>query len=215
VRRLLTKIAVYGPELDRLVERGTEASSRLARLTTRQLSCALKSIVDRVEVHAEFVRMFLPIETLRSFLQWDGLGLFAGDGLDAVRPKTIHLVDVPAAMLRERRRNWLPIPIRRAVSSQPNRRLLQLIKDANVAQRLVFEHRDVAIEDLAYSLGRRPASFARLVRLNYLAPDIVAAIIDGEQPADLTRQKLAQIDLPIDWPLQRRLLGFSEVLKYG
>ena len=66
-----------------------------------------------------------------------------------------------------------------------------------------------------YSLGRRPASFARLVRLNYLAPDIVAAIIDGEQPADLTRQKLAQIDLPIDWPLQRRLLGFSEVLKYG
>src|SRR5258708_3189747 len=118
-------------------------------------------------------------------------------------------------MLRERRKNWLAIPSRHSASHQPDTRLLQLLEDADVAQKLVFEHRDVAIEDLAYSLGRQPASFARLVRLNYLAPDIVAAIIDGEQPTDLTRQKLAQIDLPIDWALQRRLLGFPDVMKYS
>jgi hypothetical protein len=52
------------------------------------------------------------------------------------------------------------------------------------------------------------ASFSRLVRLNYLAPDILAAIVDGTQPATLTRRKLIECDLPTDWGLQRRLLGF-------
>jgi site-specific DNA recombinase len=51
-------------------------------------------------------------------------------------------------------------------------------------------------------------SFSRLVRLNYLAPDIVSAIIDGTQPATLTRRQLIECDLLIDWDLQRRLLGF-------
>jgi hypothetical protein len=57
-------------------------------------------------------------------------------------------------------------------------------------------------------MGRKPASFERLVCLNYLAPDIVAAILDGEQPERVTRKWLMQTDLPIDWTLQRRLLGF-------
>ena len=48
----------------------------------------------------------------------------------------------------------------------------------------------------------------RLLRLNYLAPDIVAAILDGEQPSSLTRKMLLYGELPLDWALQRRMLGF-------
>jgi hypothetical protein len=41
---------------------------------------------------------------------------------------------------------------------------------------------------------------ARLIRLNCLAPDIVASILNGKQPADLTANKLiADTRLPLDW----------------
>ena len=52
---------------------------------------------------------------------------------------------------------------------------------------------------------------ARLIRLNYLAPDIVAAILDGKQPVDLTANKLmADTRLPLDWRAQRAALGFAD-----
>ena len=51
---------------------------------------------------------------------------------------------------------------------------------------------------------------ARLIRLNYLAPDIVAAILGGKQPADLTANKLmADTRFPVDWRAQRAALGFA------
>lgn len=54
----------------------------------------------------------------------------------------------------------------------------------------------------------------RLVRLNYLAPDIVAAILDGTQPEELKGGKLMATELPMDWSLQRRLLGFPDQPDY-
>jgi hypothetical protein len=62
--------------------------------------------------------------------------------------------------------------------------------------------------DIARGLGRRMASFSRLVRLNYLAPDIMAAIVAGTQPAMLTPRRLIECDLPTYSGLRRRRLGF-------
>jgi hypothetical protein len=47
------------------------------------------------------------------------------------------------------------------------------------------------------------------VRLAFLAPDIVAAILAGNQPTTLTANKLmADTRLPLDWQEQRATLGF-------
>ena len=49
-----------------------------------------------------------------------------------------------------------------------------------------------------------------ILPLAFLAPDIVQAIATGTQPVDLTARKLMrQIDLPVDWPSQRKVLGFG------
>jgi site-specific DNA recombinase len=55
------------------------------------------------------------------------------------------------------------------------------------------------------------ASYAtRIVRLAFLAPDIVAAILAGKRPAGLTANKLiADARLPLDWRDQRVALGFA------
>jgi len=50
----------------------------------------------------------------------------------------------------------------------------------------------------------------RMARLAYLAPGIVAAILDGMQPPTLTARRLLRVSsLPLDWNEQRRLLGFA------
>jgi site-specific DNA recombinase len=50
-----------------------------------------------------------------------------------------------------------------------------------------------------------------LVRLSYLAPQIVTALVAGRQPIELTPTLLLRLskDLPHDWQEQRRFLGFA------
>lgn len=50
---------------------------------------------------------------------------------------------------------------------------------------------------------------ARVARISYLAPDIVAAIVEGRQPAGLRSRKLERGELPLCWKAQREMLGFS------
>jgi hypothetical protein len=50
----------------------------------------------------------------------------------------------------------------------------------------------------------------RLIPLAFLAPDIVARILSGTQPVDLTTENLTKrINLPLAWTEQRTLLGFD------
>jgi len=66
----------------------------------------------------------------------------------------------------------------------------------------------ISISKLAEKNGVNGSYFTRVLRLAYLAPDIVEAIINGRQPQDLTASRLVRMhDLPIDWPGQRRYLG--------
>ena len=54
-----------------------------------------------------------------------------------------------------------------------------------------------------------PRSITQILPLAFLAPDIVASIVAGTQPTNLTVETLIKrIDLPADWAEQRRVLGF-------
>ena len=63
---------------------------------------------------------------------------------------------------------------------------------------------------IAKAEGVVPSYVTRLLRLTWLAPDIVAAIVDGRQPIGLTANRLmANIRLPLEWQDQRELLGLA------
>jgi hypothetical protein len=82
------------------------------------------------------------------------------------------------------------------------------VKEARELQALVDEERDKSLAQLARQIDYTPNRFARVLRPNYLAPDIITAILDGTHPEGLTRTKLVHASLPMDWSLQRELLGF-------
>jgi len=55
--------------------------------------------------------------------------------------------------------------------------------------------------DLAQSEKLHRFYLTQLLRLAYLAPDIIAAILDGKQPARLTATQLIEHpNLPLGWP---------------
>ena len=210
LRVMLMRIGVLGPINDRLAALGPSAAVRLTRMAIGHLSIALKALVSRVELTPHLVRLLLRPAVIARFLQWDGRGAFHVDDLELGRASDIHFIEVPAALTTMRSKPYIPIAPRRPEKFDPDPSLVKLIDQARDAQRLAFSERDRTMSELARLSRMRPAGFARLVRLNYLAPDIVTAILDGSQPRGLTRKRLLQFDLPIDWKLQRSLLGFGE-----
>jgi site-specific DNA recombinase len=53
---------------------------------------------------------------------------------------------------------------------------------------------------------------SRLIRLAFLAPEMVERIAAGRQPPELTAQSLqaGRFDIPVDWAAQKRALGFAQ-----
>src|ERR1019366_7944574 len=92
--------------------------------------------------------------------------------------------------------------------------LIRLLVRGQKIVRRMFEPNCPPLEAIAHE-ERITASYAtRLVRLTFLAPDIVAAILAGKQPAGLTANKLmADTRLPLDWRDQRTALGFARAIR--
>jgi AraC-like DNA-binding protein len=94
-------------------------------------------------------------------------------------------------------------------SREPDKTLIKLIlkaidlRDTLIAQQL-------GVGDLAEREGVTSSYLTRIVRLAFLAPSIIAAILDGRQPPGLTAQKLIlDSRLPTDWTQQSEQLGFT------
>ena len=64
--------------------------------------------------------------------------------------------------------------------------------------------------EIAEAEGVSDRYVGHLIPLAFLAPDIVARILSGAQPVDLTTEVLTKrIDLPVGWAEQRVMLGFD------
>ena len=72
----------------------------------------------------------------------------------------------------------------------------------------LFSGEAPSISAIAYTEGVTDRYVSRIMRLAFLAPDIVEAILGGYQPADLELKRLMK-GVPISWSDQRRALGFS------
>lgn len=137
------------------------------------------------------------------------MGLFRRRTEDTDR-SSAYVIDIPCAAVRLERLLRLPIVARDARARRINKGLRKLVSDAREAWAAVEARRGWSTADLARELNMSVTHFMRILRMNYLAPDIVTAIIDGTQPRELTRRGLLEANLPLDWALQRKLFGFAE-----
>lgn len=210
LRGLLADLGRSANELRIACHKAPVASRRLEAISPDQLRSVLQGLVRHVEVSRERIKVVTRALEFEQLLEWDFVGLFQRRTEDS-DGSIAHVIDIACAgPVRLERRLRLPIAAADKRTKRVNKGLRKLVSDARSAWTLVEGNRQSCPADLARQCNVSVSHFMRILRLNYLAPDIITAILDGAQPPQLTRRGLLDADLPLDWALQRTLFGFAE-----
>ena len=87
--------------------------------------------------------------------------------------------------------------------------LIPLLLRAHVIRTRLLEEPSLPLKEIAADEGISSSYVTRLLRLAFLAPDIVTAILNGKHPPQLTANRLMDdTRLPLDWSAQRAFLCF-------
>ena len=90
-----------------------------------------------------------------------------------------------------------------------DRKLITLIAKAHLWAKDLHSGKYSTMTELAKNHNVNKADLGKQVRLAYLAPDIINAIMEGRQPETLKATHLRKLsNLPTDWQEQRKLLHF-------
>ena len=122
--------------------------------------------------------------------------------------ESTHQVSFPVQRLRRGQVVKLILPGTDIVTANRDSRLIGLVAEARAVRKEVLEQTGSLVQ-IAARLGKCRGGLADMMRISYLAPDIVTAIMEGRQPATLKRKTLMATSLSSDWSEQRRQLGFN------
>ena len=162
---------------------------------------ALSSLIDRVDLGRDGMRLSikLPLSDAESG---------APDG-------SSHLSLKRHVPMQIRRRG---VELRRVInggaraSRKTDQSLLRAVARAHCWFNDLVSGRCGSIVEIAKRNGVGKQYVSRLIRLAFLAPEMVERIAAGPQPPELTAQALrtGRPDIPVDWAAQKRALGFAQ-----
>ena len=102
----------------------------------------------------------------------------------------------------------IPLGQQQELQPRPNATLIKALTRAYKWKERLFTGAAPSTSAIAKEEGVTERYVSRIMRLAFLAPDIVEAILDGYQSTDLELERLMK-GIPISWNEQRRALGFS------
>ena len=203
------------PMQKRLRDAAAALCARWESIPRERLYELMRSVLARTRVHSDRVDLEVdPAALVRSLLNENG-GEEIGDGSRASTPaanraevRSIKL-SIPARLKRTGMEMKFVVDGPRA-SAPADASLVRLLLRARKIGSRLFKPGAPTLDEIAREEGIVPSYATRIVRLTFLAPDIVAAIMAGKQPPELTANKLmADTRLPLDWRAQRIALGFA------
>ena len=119
-------------------------------------------------------------------------------------------LDIPVRFRRRGAEMKLVMTDERASTTNPDARLIATVAQAHRWSEELRTGVASSVGDLVTRHGVDQGDVSRSLPLAFLAPNIVATILSGTQPVDLTTEELTKrIDLPMAWTEQRELLGFD------
>ncbi|MGO8753168.1 MAG: recombinase family protein [Thermoguttaceae bacterium] len=167
-------------------------------------------LVEGVVVEEEGITLTLRPNGLRSLaLESQGAEQTDAPATDTGDPIS---VSIPMRFKRRGGRKEIIVPESDAPDVEsvapPQEPLVLALAQAHRWQELLDSGKVETAGELAKRLKVSKAYITRTLRLNYLAPDIVRAILDGREPSGLSLTVLTGT-LPMLWEEQRKLLGFA------
>jgi len=123
-------------------------------------------------------------------------------------------IKIPMKMKRRNGRKVVILPdgaiyLNAAPRPQCNHSLAATIARAYHWDGLIASGRYSSVSALAAALKMDRSFVARVLRLTLLAPDIIEAILCGNEPSGLTYRELCAGKFPELWSEQRRVFGFE------
>ncbi|MCZ6588118.1 MAG: recombinase family protein [Alphaproteobacteria bacterium] len=200
---MLRPIDAPPDRIDKATKRAAELSKKLASGSPAEQRALLQQLLQRITVHLDH----LSIELNRTQLIGRLLDQTCDDPADA--PTTMLHVPVN---FRRRGVEAKLILGRNTVGGTHDRKLIETVARARSWLERLSNGTAATINDLATQENLHPSDISRIIPLAFLAPDIVEAVLKGEQPVELTAEKLVRCGLPTSWGKQRQLLGFARTV---
>ena len=200
---MLRPIDVPPDRIGKTMKRAAGLSQALASGSPIEQRTLLQQLVQRINLHPDH----LSIELNRRQLLEQLLDQTCDAPVDAP-PTPLH---VPVSF-RRRGVEAKVILGRNAVSGTHDRKLIETVARARSWLDRLLDGTAATINDLAARENLHASEVSRIIPLAFLAPDIIEAVLKGEQPVELTVEKLVRCRLPASWGKQRQLLGFTRNL---
>jgi site-specific DNA recombinase len=164
-----------------------------------EAGAALDALVDRVDLTDTGLRVSLNVPTPERVKRP------ATDARDLIVTRFF-----PMTIRRRGVEIRLVIEGNRAHAPRADAALLKVVARAQRWSEDLLMGRAQSVTEVAEHEGVTDRYVRRLMRLAFLAPEIVEAIVAGNQPTELTAEALAErIDLPLLWTAQEQAVGIA------
>ena len=195
--RLILCELVHADDAVMLANAFSRASAAADRLdsSTYHRRTIVASIVRQVRLCEDEIVITLDNATLANMF---------GAPIDDARPLVFT-----APIVRVRRGREVKLVLTDGIATDRDEQLIALLAEARVARERVLAAPELTIKDIASASGQCRKRLGRLFGIAYLAPDIVAAILQGRQPPALSTRTLLTAKLPLAWDRQKTMLGFA------
>jgi site-specific DNA recombinase len=186
--------------LDAALRKALKLSERWLAMPPVEMKSLVLDIVERVTLAANRIDIWLNRAKIAAALE---AGASQRPDLDPV------VLSIEAKLRRAGKGKRLVIA--NGAEAEVNAGLVELIKEAFAIRNQLLSGSHDSIEAMSGRLGMNKCRLTSLIRLSYLAPDIVRALLEGRQPIELTPTRLLRLskDLPHDWSEQRHVLDFA------
>jgi DNA invertase Pin-like site-specific DNA recombinase len=185
-----------GLAVNRLPSIFSAAEAWRARLQSElEAGAALSALVDRVDLSDASVRVSLKVPITDA----------GGNASELTFTRVF-----PMAIRRRGVEMRLVIEGSGAPAARADQALLKIVARARQWSEDLLTGRAQLVTEIAERKGAGARYVRRLLRLAFLAPQIVDAIAAGRQPPELTAEALAErIELPLLWTAQEQAVGIS------
>jgi hypothetical protein len=205
---VLDGVQCCGPDAiaqKKLLDEATRLAGSWQELDAERLRAILRAVVTRVQIHSDRVDVTLDQTGVALWLSAKDQQPPAHAGGDD-RERYLIVLTIPARLKRT------GIEMRMVIEdgSEPanvDPVLVRLLVRAQTIRARLLQEPSLPLKGIATEEGISSSYVTRLLRLAFLAPDIVMAILNGRHPPQLTANRLmGDTRLPLDWTAQRELL---------
>jgi DNA invertase Pin-like site-specific DNA recombinase len=188
----------------RFLDEAAQLAARWQDLDAEQLRAMLRAVLTRVQVHSDQVDLTLDQMGV-------ALWLNAKDKHQTPHPRYDRERHLTVLTIRARlKRTGIEMRIVVDDGSEPanvDPILVRLLLRAHAIRDRLLQDRSLTLKEIAAEEGVSSSYVTRLLRLAFLAPDLVTAMLNGRHPRQLTANRLMNdTRLPLDWSAQRELL---------